>query len=237
LRLRPLPLAWPGRCLRRRCAAGTRTKVAWAEPSERLMVPTVPVTPEAVVGPLTGGQVCAHVPLQVDLVGVSGANEYSVKPPGAGQHRPAADRGGLQAARGPRGGIAGAGAAAAAGGGCAWRTARRQYRRGCGGGQQCQQHPQTTWAAGDSLRAVTVASSWCDDFLSFVPGVSVPALPDGLGGDDRLAGAAGSAVIRHRLQPAVGDIPAGQRTRLLTGPPGDQAAGLPRTSCVEIRVS
>ena len=31
-------------------------------------------------GPCTGGQFCAHVPLQLDLVGVSGANEYSVKP-------------------------------------------------------------------------------------------------------------------------------------------------------------
>ena len=30
--------------------------------------------------PVTGGQFCAHVPLQLDLVGVSGANEYSVKP-------------------------------------------------------------------------------------------------------------------------------------------------------------
>ena len=30
--------------------------------------------------PCTGGQFCAHVPLQLDLVGVSGANEYSVKP-------------------------------------------------------------------------------------------------------------------------------------------------------------
>ena len=28
----------------------------------------------------TGGQFCAHVPLHFDIVGVSGANEYSVKP-------------------------------------------------------------------------------------------------------------------------------------------------------------
>ena len=32
-------------------------------------------------GPVTGGQFCAHVPLQLDVVGVSGANEYSVNPP------------------------------------------------------------------------------------------------------------------------------------------------------------
>ena len=29
---------------------------------------------------MTGGQFCAHVPLQLDLAGVSGANEYSVNP-------------------------------------------------------------------------------------------------------------------------------------------------------------
>src|SRR6185437_13090530 len=44
------------------------------------MVPNVPLTPDAVVGPLTGGQFCAHVPLQVDVVDVSGAKEYSVNP-------------------------------------------------------------------------------------------------------------------------------------------------------------
>src|SRR5690349_17925928 len=44
------------------------------------MVPNVPVTPDAVAGPVTGGQFCAHVPLQWDLVDVSGAKEYSVKP-------------------------------------------------------------------------------------------------------------------------------------------------------------
>ena len=43
-------------------------------------VPNVPVTPDAVAGPVAGGQFCAHVPLQLDLVGVSGANEYSVNP-------------------------------------------------------------------------------------------------------------------------------------------------------------
>ena len=34
----------------------------------------------AVTGPLTGGQFCAHVRLHFDIVGVSGANEYSVNP-------------------------------------------------------------------------------------------------------------------------------------------------------------
>jgi hypothetical protein len=43
------------------------------------------------------------------------------------------------------------------------------------------------------VRAIAVALSWCHDFLSFVPGVSVPGWPDGLGGDDGLAEAAGSA--------------------------------------------
>jgi hypothetical protein len=50
------------------------------EPSDRLIVPNVPVTPDAVAGPVTGGQFCAQVPLQVDVVGVSGAKEYSVNP-------------------------------------------------------------------------------------------------------------------------------------------------------------
>jgi hypothetical protein len=38
------------------------------------------MTPAAVTGPLTGGQLAAHVPLHFDVVDVSGANEYSVKP-------------------------------------------------------------------------------------------------------------------------------------------------------------
>ena len=46
----------------------------------RLIVPNVPVTPAAVTVLVTGGQFCAHVPLHFDVVGVSGANEYSVKP-------------------------------------------------------------------------------------------------------------------------------------------------------------
>src|SRR5580704_3756869 len=44
------------------------------------MALNVPVTPAAVTGPLSGGQLCAHVPLHLDVVGVSGAKEYSVKP-------------------------------------------------------------------------------------------------------------------------------------------------------------
>ena len=40
------------------------------------MVPSVPVTPvPAVAGPFTGGQICAQLPLQLDLVAVSGANQ------------------------------------------------------------------------------------------------------------------------------------------------------------------
>src|ERR1700721_112850 len=59
---------------------GCPSKGAWTEPSERLIVPNVPPTPAAVTGPVTGGQFCAHVPLHFDVVRVSGANEYSVKP-------------------------------------------------------------------------------------------------------------------------------------------------------------
>jgi hypothetical protein len=44
------------------------------------MVPNVPVTPAAVADPVTGGQFCAHAPLHLDVVDVSGANEYSVNP-------------------------------------------------------------------------------------------------------------------------------------------------------------
>src|SRR6516162_10824916 len=45
------------------------------------MVPTVPVMPEcADAVPVTGGQYPAHTPLQADLVAVSGANQYRVKP-------------------------------------------------------------------------------------------------------------------------------------------------------------
>jgi hypothetical protein len=54
--------------------------VAWVEPSERVIVPNVPVNPLAVTGPFSGGQAAAHAPLQFDLVEVSGAKEYSVKP-------------------------------------------------------------------------------------------------------------------------------------------------------------
>src|ERR1700722_1209955 len=45
------------------------------------MGPSRPVTPApAVTGPFTGGQYAAQEPLQTDLVGVSGANEYRVNP-------------------------------------------------------------------------------------------------------------------------------------------------------------
>ena len=55
--------------------------MACFDPSERVITPSFPVTPEpAVAGPLTGGQKWAHEPLQLDLVAVSGTNQYSVKP-------------------------------------------------------------------------------------------------------------------------------------------------------------
>jgi len=45
-------------------------------PSERVMLPSVPVTPDpAVTGPLTGGQNVAHCPLQFDVVALSGTKE------------------------------------------------------------------------------------------------------------------------------------------------------------------
>ncbi len=49
--------------------------MAWTEPSERVIVSNVPVTPAAVTGPFTGGQFCAYVPLHFDVVDVSGAKE------------------------------------------------------------------------------------------------------------------------------------------------------------------
>src|ERR1700722_4547664 len=45
------------------------------------MVPSVPVTPDpAVTGPVTGGQKVAHDPVHLEVVEVSGANQYSVLP-------------------------------------------------------------------------------------------------------------------------------------------------------------
>ena len=45
------------------------------------MVASWPVTPTpAVAGPLTGGQYVVHEPLHFEVVGVSGANQYKVKP-------------------------------------------------------------------------------------------------------------------------------------------------------------
>src|SRR5712691_3437524 len=77
---RPLPLFCLGAVSPTKVYSECPSKVAWTEPSERLIVPNVPLTPRAVAGPLTGGQFCAHAPLHFDIVGVSGANEYSVKP-------------------------------------------------------------------------------------------------------------------------------------------------------------
>jgi hypothetical protein len=61
--------------------SGCRSYVAWVEPSDRLIVPSLPVTPAlAVAGPATGGQYVVQDPLQFDWVGVSMANQYKVKP-------------------------------------------------------------------------------------------------------------------------------------------------------------
>ena len=55
--------------------------MASTEPSARVMVASVPVTPvPAVAGPFTGGQNVAHEPLHFDVVAVSGTNQYKVKP-------------------------------------------------------------------------------------------------------------------------------------------------------------
>ena len=49
---------------------------ACTEPSDRVIVVSLPVTPgPAVAGPLTGGQIWAQLLLQFDLVAVSGTNE------------------------------------------------------------------------------------------------------------------------------------------------------------------
>jgi hypothetical protein len=70
----------PGAVSPAKVYSGCPSKVHWTEPSDRLMAPNVPVIPAAVAGPGTGGQFCAHVPLQWEVVGVSGTNEYSVNP-------------------------------------------------------------------------------------------------------------------------------------------------------------
>src|SRR5215470_5492599 len=45
------------------------------------MVASLPVTPApAVAGPVTGGQNVAHEPLHLDVVAVSGTNQYKAKP-------------------------------------------------------------------------------------------------------------------------------------------------------------
>ena len=44
-------------------------------------MPSRPVTPcPAAAGPVAGGRICAQVPVHVDVVAVSGANGYRVKP-------------------------------------------------------------------------------------------------------------------------------------------------------------
>src|SRR5215472_16269146 len=45
------------------------------------MVPSLPVTPApALTGPFTGGQTATQLPLQLEVVEVSGTNQYRVKP-------------------------------------------------------------------------------------------------------------------------------------------------------------
>src|SRR6185437_11701976 len=79
--LRPLPVSVPGPVSLTKVYSGCPSKVAWAEPSERLIVPSVPVRPaRAVTGPFTGGQAAAQAPSQSDFVMVSGAKEYTAKP-------------------------------------------------------------------------------------------------------------------------------------------------------------
>src|SRR6476646_9729674 len=79
--LRPLPVSVPGPVSLTKVYRGCPSKVAWAEPSERLIMPSLPVRPAAAVtGPFTGGQAAAQAPLQSDVVMVSGANEYTAKP-------------------------------------------------------------------------------------------------------------------------------------------------------------
>jgi len=55
--------------------------VAWVVPSDLVMVPSLPVTPDpGVAGPVVGGQIWAQAPVHFDTVAVSGANEYKMKP-------------------------------------------------------------------------------------------------------------------------------------------------------------
>jgi len=54
--------------------------VACFEPSDRVIVPSLPVTPCPAGAGLTGGQICAQAPVHFDAVAVSGANEYKVNP-------------------------------------------------------------------------------------------------------------------------------------------------------------
>jgi hypothetical protein len=73
--LTPLPLACPGDLSPTKVYSGCPWKVSCVDSSDRLIVANAPLTPDAVAGPFTGGQFCAHVPLHFDVVDVSGANE------------------------------------------------------------------------------------------------------------------------------------------------------------------
>ena len=73
-RSRSLPLFWPGAVSPAKVYSGCPSKVAWTEPSDRLIVPKVPVT-GCGHRSLQRRQPSAHVPLHLDVVGVSGAKD------------------------------------------------------------------------------------------------------------------------------------------------------------------
>ena len=75
--------------------------MAWVAPSKRAIVSSVPgdAGPGG-GGALDRGQIRAQLPSHFDVVAVSGANQYSVKPWGVGQHSGAADRRDFQRAAG-----------------------------------------------------------------------------------------------------------------------------------------
>ncbi len=58
-------MACPGAVSPTNVYSGCPSKVAWVAPPDRLIVPNVPLTPDAMAGPFTGGQFWAHAPLQL----------------------------------------------------------------------------------------------------------------------------------------------------------------------------
>src|SRR5580692_12377064 len=79
----PLPLVWPGAVSPSNVYSGWPSYVACTVPSDRLIVPNLPVSvdPDAACGiPSTGGHAMAQAPVQADVVEVSLENQYSVLP-------------------------------------------------------------------------------------------------------------------------------------------------------------